>query len=269
MYLQDSWTIAGRFTVNAGLRAEQEYVPAYTDDPAYENAKPIDFKFKDKLAPRLGFVYDVLGDSSLKVFGSYGIYYDVFKLYVAGASFGGSKSKLASYTLDTYEWDKIGVNGYFPGTLLEVYDYLPVTLDNIDPALKPLSQREFSFGAEKKIMENFSATVRLVQKNLHNALEDSVSSSRTAPISTAISTPASGIRCPRRRAARSTPSTRHCPDQKGVLGGQLQPGQEVRPELAGRVLLHLEPAHRELPRPGHFGRSLKLVNRRGTGQPEL
>ena len=173
LYLQDSWTIAGRFTVNAGLRAEQEYVPAYTDDPAYENAKPIDFKFKDKLAPRLGFVYDVLGDSSLKIFGSYGIYYDVFKLYVAGASFGGSKSKLASYTLDTYEWDKIGVNGYYPGTLLEVYDYLPVTLDNIDPALKPLSQREFSFGAEKKILENFSATVRLVQKSLSNALEDS------------------------------------------------------------------------------------------------
>ncbi len=133
LYLQDSWTIAGRFTVNAGLRAEQEYVPAYTDDPAYENAKPIDFKFKDKLAPRLGFVYDVLGDSSLKIFGSYGIYYDVFKLYVAGASFGGSKSKLASYTLDTYEWDKIGVNGYYPGTLIEVFDSLPVTLDNIDP----------------------------------------------------------------------------------------------------------------------------------------
>ena len=147
-------------------------MPAYTDDPAYRNAKPIDFKFKDKLAPRLGFVYDVLGDSSLKIFGSYGIYYDVFKLYVAGLSFGGQKSKAAAYTLDTYEWDKIGVNGYFPGTLIEIVDNLPLTLDNIDPSLKPLSQREFSFGVEKKVMENLSATVRLVQKNLHNALED-------------------------------------------------------------------------------------------------
>jgi hypothetical protein len=173
LYLQDSWTIAGRFTINAGLRAEQEYVPAYTDDPKYKNVRPINFHFKDKLAPRVGFVYDVLGDSSLKVFGSYGLYYDVFKLYVAGASFGAAKGKSAYYTLDTYEWNKIGVSGYYPGTLLEILDNYPVTLDNIDPSLKPLSQREFSFGVEKKIIENFSATLRLVQKNLHNALEDS------------------------------------------------------------------------------------------------
>ncbi len=172
-YLQDSWTIAGRFTINAGLRAEKEYVPPYTDDPTFKDARPIDFKFKDKLAPRVGIIYDVLGDSSLKIFGSFGLYYDVFKLYVAGASFGGSKSKGAYYTLDTYEWNKIGVDGYYPGTLLEVVDHLPVTLDNIDPGLKPMSQREFSFGLEKKLIENLSATLRIVQKSLRDTVEDS------------------------------------------------------------------------------------------------
>lgn len=172
LYLQDSWTVAGRLTINAGLRAEKEYVPPYTDNPKYKDIRPVDFQFKDKLAPRLGFVWDVRGDSSFKIFGSYGMYYDVFKLYVAGASFGGSKGHTAYYTLDTYAWDKIGVNGYYPGTLLELVDTLPFSLDNIDPGLKPMSQREFSIGAEKKIMENLSATVRLVQKNLHNALED-------------------------------------------------------------------------------------------------
>jgi len=73
LYLQDSWTIKGRFTLNLGIRTEREYMPSYSDDPAFKGLKPIEFKFGDKLAPRLGFVYDVFGDASLKIFGSYGV----------------------------------------------------------------------------------------------------------------------------------------------------------------------------------------------------
>jgi len=38
--------------------------------------------------------------------------------------------------------------------------------------LKPMSQQEISFGVEKKLMENLSATARLVQKHLRYAVED-------------------------------------------------------------------------------------------------
>ena len=91
LYLQDSWTIAKRLTFNFGVRAESEYVPSFSDMPEYKGKKAVDFKFGDKLAPRLGFVFDVLGDSSLKVFGSYGVFYDVFKLGMAVGSYGGFK----------------------------------------------------------------------------------------------------------------------------------------------------------------------------------
>ena len=171
-YLQDSWTIVGRFTVNAGLRAESEYVPAYTDDPAYAGVKAIDFGFGDKLAPRIGAIYDVFGDSTLKVFANYALYYDVMKLYTAAMTFGGRKSKTAFYTLDTYEWDKIGLNGYYPGTLLLVYNSAIPQMDSVDPNMKPMSQREFSVGIEKQLWENASATLRLVQKHLCYAIED-------------------------------------------------------------------------------------------------
>jgi hypothetical protein len=172
LYLQDSWTIKGRLTLNLGLRAENEYIPAYTSDPAFEGIKPIDFEFGDKLAPRLGFVYDVTGDSSLKVFGSYGIYYDVMKLYTAAMAFGGRTSGIASYTLDSYEWDKIGVDGYYPGTLLLSLNTSFFDPSSVDPELKPMSQREISFGLEKKLAEDLSGTVRLVQKHLRYAIED-------------------------------------------------------------------------------------------------
>jgi hypothetical protein len=44
------------------------------------------------------------------------------KLYSAAMVFGGFKWKNAFYTLDTYERDKIGENGNYPGTLLRVID---------------------------------------------------------------------------------------------------------------------------------------------------
>jgi hypothetical protein len=172
LYLQDSWTIKNRLTLNFGLRAENEYIPAYAAAPEFQGVKPIDFGFGDKLAPRFGFVYDVFGDTSLKVFGSYGLYYDVMKLYSAAALFGGRTSGFAAYTLDTYEWDTIGIDGYYPGTLLTDVNTSFFDPSSVDPELKPMSQQEISFGLEKKLAENLSATVRLVQKHLRYAVED-------------------------------------------------------------------------------------------------
>ena len=172
IYLQDSWTIKRKLTLNLGVRTESEYIPNYSDNPELKGVNPIDFKFEDKLAPRIGFVYDVLGDSSLKVFGSYGLYFDVMKLYFASYAFGGFKSKTAYYTLDTYEWDKIGINSYYPGDLLFLMNWFIVDFEDVDPDLKPMSQREFSLGVEKMLGENISATVRLVQKHLRYAIED-------------------------------------------------------------------------------------------------
>jgi len=178
LYIQDSWTIKNRLTINFGLRTESEYIPSYsTGVPEYESLKPIKFNFGDKLAPRFGIVYDVFGDSSLKLFGSLGWFYDVMKLEMAVGSYGGFKWKSTYYTLDTYEWDKIGVNGYFPGNLLlpgpyYYFDFRAPSFDSTDPDLKPMSQREISFGAEKKLSEDVALSVRAVNKHLLWAIED-------------------------------------------------------------------------------------------------
>ncbi len=113
LYIQDSWTIGGKLTINAGLRTETEYIPAFTSDLSAQGAtqKPIEFSFGDKLAPRLGAVYDVYGDSSLKIFGSFGIYYDVMKLYMAEGAFGGFKWKTDYYELNNPDWTKVAATG--------------------------------------------------------------------------------------------------------------------------------------------------------------
>jgi len=173
LYLQDSWTIGRKLTLNLGLRAESEYLPTYTTDPAYADYnKPVNFTFGDKLAPRLGFVYDVNGDSSFKIYGSYGIFHDVMKLNMGANALGGFKWKSAYYTLDDWDFTQIGVNGNFPGTLLWTNDFRAIILDSIDPDLKPFSQREISLGAEKRLSEDMSLSLRLVNKKVLSAIED-------------------------------------------------------------------------------------------------
>jgi hypothetical protein len=171
-YLQDSWTIGRRLTLNVGLRTESEYLPSYTADPAYADATPIKFSFKDKLSPRLGFAYDVFGDSSLKLFGSYGIFQDVMKLSMGANALGGFKWKSSYYTLDDWDFTQIGVDGYFPGTLLNVIDFRPPVFESIDANMKPFTQREISLGFEKKLTEDSYLSMRLVNKNVLWAIED-------------------------------------------------------------------------------------------------
>ena len=177
LYIQDSWTVQDKLTINLGLRTESEFIPSYaTGNPDFENLTPVKFGFGDKFAPRLGFVYDVMGDSSLKVFGSLGWFYDVMKLQMAAGSYGGTKWKSTYYTLDTYEWDTIGVNGNFPGTFLlpgeHTFDFRAPSFDSTDPNMKPMSMREISIGAEKKLMEDLSVSIRGVNKHLLWAIED-------------------------------------------------------------------------------------------------
>jgi Carboxypeptidase regulatory-like domain/TonB dependent receptor-like, beta-barrel len=173
IYLQDSWTIGRRFTLNVGLRTESEYLPSYTTDPAYAGfERPINFSFADKLSPRLGFAYDAFGDSSLKIFGSFAIFQDVMKLSMGANALGGLKWKSAYYTLDDWDYTKIGVDGYFPGTLLDIIDFRPVVFNAIDPDMKPFTQREISFGAEKKLTDDAYVSVRLVNKKVLWAIED-------------------------------------------------------------------------------------------------
>jgi hypothetical protein len=181
-YIQDSWTIKNRLTLNFGLRAESQYIPSMTDDTSYANYtdKPVKFNMGQMLAPRLGAIYDVFGDSSLKVFASFGIYYDVMKLYMAELTFGGWKRKQDYYALQDPDWTKIAASGALDdaasqgagGTYAGTVDYLPPSFDRVDPDLKPTAQREISFGAEKKLNEDLSLSVRFVNKHLLRTIED-------------------------------------------------------------------------------------------------
>jgi hypothetical protein len=182
VYLQDSWTIKNRLTFNIGIRAESQYMPSFTDNKSYPgwSKDPVKFGLDSTLAPRVGVSYDVFGDSNLKIFASFGIYYDLMKLYMGQLTFGGTKRVEDYYALQDPDWTKIAASGALDdaasqkagNTYAGSMDYLPPSLNRVDPDLKPTAQREISFGAEKKLAEDISITVRFVQKHLIRTIED-------------------------------------------------------------------------------------------------
>ena len=55
----------------------------------------------------MGAAYDVRGDGKWKIFGSWGLFYDFFKLELPRGSFGGDKWIEYYYTLDTSDWPNL------------------------------------------------------------------------------------------------------------------------------------------------------------------
>ncbi|MCK4646726.1 MAG: TonB-dependent receptor [Candidatus Aminicenantes bacterium] len=185
IYLQDSWTIGDKLTIQAGIRTESEYIPSFADpvtSPELAAVQPIQFGFGEKLAPRLGAIYDVFGDSSLKVFGNFAIYYDVMKLYMAEGAYGGFKWLSDYYELNDLDWTKIAASGEIDdqasqsgngaNTYVGTMNWRIPSFDTTNPDMKPVAQREITFGFEKKLLEELSLSVRVVQKHLIRTIED-------------------------------------------------------------------------------------------------
>ena len=104
LFVQDAWTVSDRLTINLGLRTENETVPFYSSVGPSGTVPPIHFSMLDKLAPRAGAAWDVTGDGRWKVHGSWGVFYDIFKLAMPQLAFGGLQSASYFFKLETYDW---------------------------------------------------------------------------------------------------------------------------------------------------------------------
>ncbi len=149
--------------------------------PSYRADNPgVEFNFNDKIAPRVGFAYDVRGDSQWKVYGSWGVFYDLMKLTIGRVMFGGDNWMNNYYTLDSFDWPSIscgdGLPGSgCPGSFITQFDFRPVANnpahDLVDPDLKAARSQEFTLGMDHELNRTMSVGVRYAHKWIDYAIE--------------------------------------------------------------------------------------------------
>lgn len=178
VFAQDQWTINNKLSINYGIRAEKETVPSYrAENPS------LTFGWSSKIAPRIGFAYDINGDSKWKTYGSFGYFYDVFKLELPRGAWGAEHWIDYIYLLNDYNWNTIdcsGVPGSSPacrGTFVEQNDRRHVSngtgADNlVDPSLDPVKTGEFTLGLDHELNKTMSLGVRYAHKWFMETIED-------------------------------------------------------------------------------------------------
>lgn len=171
-YIEDSWQINDRWLVKLGLRNDQ--FTNYNSDgvPYLRLTSP-------QLAPRLGFSWDVNGDSSFKVYGNAGRYYLALPASVALRAAGASL-----FTREYFTYTGIDANG-IPQNLTPIESSTggPIS-SNLeygiprDPktaAAKNLQseyQDEFILGFDKQLNESYVYGAKATFRNLRRAIDD-------------------------------------------------------------------------------------------------
>jgi len=186
IFLQDTWQVTPRLTLNLGVRAEHERIPNF-GDAGVKN--PIEFNYDEKLAPRLGFAFDLLGDQKWKLYGSYGKYYDVMKYEMPRGSFGGDKWVDYFYLWDDPNWGLNSADGCRTGsntiaerpncpagTFVEPLDRRFNSAEDlagtVDPNLKPMEEDEYQLGLSHELTSTIVVGARYVHKELIRTIED-------------------------------------------------------------------------------------------------
>jgi len=167
-FVQDSWRVGNRLTINPGLRYEQETL----------NGDIVkDFTLKNNWAPRIGATYDMTGDGRTKVFGNYGRYYARIPNDLAARSLSADDGISRADFFDASLTQPIpnGVTTTDPNSGQSITNHFVVagtSVDTIDPNAKLSYVNEAVVGVDREILPQTSVGVHYTYRSIGRVLED-------------------------------------------------------------------------------------------------
>lgn len=194
LFIQDKYQPNRRLTFNLGVRVEKENLPSFNQYPS-----AINFNWNDKIAPRLGIAYDLMGDGRTRIFASYGRFFDRLKFALPRGLFGGDVfledyfeifpgDTVTSFNISTVVGSFSGpsvcpaTGTIAPGARSRCQRNLRVNANEpgaspflngaVDPDLRPFQQTEITFGVEHQLSNNYVFRARYTHKNVDEAVED-------------------------------------------------------------------------------------------------
>jgi len=158
-FIDDSWKIGDRLTVNLGLRFDHNdgSIPSWVVYDGWEKTSERTPKLENILdwnnfSPRLGLAFQLTSDHKTLLKASYGRYYDA-NIHDAWSYPGPGTS---DYSLYYYDWD---IEDYV------LWYTIPGEMGwNIDPELRNPYANIFSLGLERELMPNLSVGAAFIYK---------------------------------------------------------------------------------------------------------
>ncbi|GHG03862.1 TonB-dependent receptor [Thalassotalea marina] len=165
-YIEDTWQVNDNWTVYAGLRRET-FENLNGEGNTFVEADELD-------APRLGFTWDVDGDSTKKLFGTWGRY------YIPVATNTNIRASGTEYRITTYyEYTDIDPVTWAPSGLTQIGE--PILSSGSQEApdsrvisvtdLDPMHQDEFILGYQQEVNE-WMLGLRAVYRDVKDGMDD-------------------------------------------------------------------------------------------------
>jgi outer membrane receptor protein involved in Fe transport len=183
-FLQDSWSIANRLTVNAGVR--------YDVQAMYGGDGQLALVLGNQLSPRVGAIVDPLANGRMKFFVNFAKYYEQVPLNMLDRAFPPERRYQARRVAPT---NAEGTNGCDPSTREgqragcadnqyvarvaetsrnpnRLFSGGKVESEPVDPSLKPQSSNEYVVGGEYEVLANTRFGATYTFRNMGAVIED-------------------------------------------------------------------------------------------------
>jgi hypothetical protein len=162
VYLQDRWQVSPGLSLDIGVRWSRQKL--------FNNHGGIGLEIDDNWAPRLGFVWDALGNGKSKIFGHWGRFYQTIPGFMSMAAFGGGSPNYITYNFSD---DPSDIAQPPAGDAPRPFIFNPFTGDQAsDPETRGQYLSEAVLGFKYEFAPNYAIGLTYLHRSLARVVED-------------------------------------------------------------------------------------------------